>query len=132
MLVKAEAQPTVAWWRWMVTALSDGAEEFYQDLLNLKTQKALGEWIEAAKPAALRALLVAGVITAGRGGYDSPFVNYDGDIDAGLLDACDFYGIKAKQFIEEKETEARIAAKTAIEKAKLGKADAQASIAATK
>lgn len=60
----------------------------------------------------------------GRTGYGGPFINYESDLDAGFLGACDFYGINHQKFLEEKETEARIAAKAEAKKARLKAQDA--------
>lgn len=110
LLAKAEAEPTTNWWRWMLRRSLEGGGQFWAPFLGCKTEKAVDEWIEKAKPDQLRALLVT-VVVIGRSSYDGvPFVDYEGDVAAGLLDACDFYGISHKKFIEDKVAEKAAAA----------------------
>jgi ParB/RepB/Spo0J family partition protein len=103
LLPKAEAEPTANWWRWMLRrALDEGGMEFWSEVMGHKSPKALDEWIEKAKPEQLRAVLVAAV-TVGTFSYEGqPFVDYRAEIGEGLLDACDFYGVNHKKFIQEK------------------------------
>ena len=124
LLAKAESEPTANWWRWLLRSALEDTHHFWGPLLGFKSQKALDEWVEKAKPEQLRALLVAVVVVGGHSYEGVPFVEYEGDVAAGLLDACDFYGINHKKFIEDKQTEARVLAKADAEKAKLKAQDA--------
>ena len=116
-MAKAEAAPTLNWWRWMVSSFIDGSENQWAERFGCQSVKALGELIDNANEAKCRATLVA-VVTLDR------MVNWQGELSESLIEACEFYKIDHKKLIADKQAEFRIADKTNAELVKL-KTDAK-------